>query len=188
MASPTQWTWVWLNSESWRWTGRPGMLQPLGSQRVRHNWATELNWVLVEAHGSHMRDLTVASGVQFANQGLNPRPPALGAQSPNHWTTREVLGLVFLLTRLSFQKDRTGWLSILFAPLIHSALFLPCSLSRKADLCGQHQEASLPFASGSGQGASSQRRLEVGRRESAGDLSPNSCSAGLSWAGCSCRS
>ena len=44
MASPTQWTWVWVNSESWWWTGRPGVLQFMGSQRVRHNWATELNW------------------------------------------------------------------------------------------------------------------------------------------------
>ena len=44
MASPTQWTWVWVNSGSWWWTGRPGMLQCKGSQSVRHNWATELNW------------------------------------------------------------------------------------------------------------------------------------------------
>ena len=44
MASPTQWTWVWVNSRSWWWTGRPGVLQSMGSQRVRHNWATELNW------------------------------------------------------------------------------------------------------------------------------------------------
>ena len=44
MASPTQWTWVWVNSRSWWWTGRPGMLQSMGSQRVRHDWATELNW------------------------------------------------------------------------------------------------------------------------------------------------
>ena len=44
MASPTQWTWVWVNSGSWWWTGRPGMLQSMGSQRVRHDWATELNW------------------------------------------------------------------------------------------------------------------------------------------------
>ena len=44
MASLTQWTWVWVNSGSWWWTGRPGVLQPMGSQRVRHDWATELNW------------------------------------------------------------------------------------------------------------------------------------------------
>ena len=43
MASPTQWTWVWVNSGTWLWTGMPGMLQSMGSQRVGHNWATELN-------------------------------------------------------------------------------------------------------------------------------------------------
>ena len=42
MASLTWWTWVWASSGSWWWTGKPGMLQSMGSQRVRHNWATEL--------------------------------------------------------------------------------------------------------------------------------------------------
>ena len=42
MASPTPWMWVWANFRSWWWTGRPGMLQFMGSQRVRHDWATEL--------------------------------------------------------------------------------------------------------------------------------------------------
>ena len=44
MASLTQWTWVWVNSGSWWWTGRPGVLRFMGSQRVGHNWATDLNW------------------------------------------------------------------------------------------------------------------------------------------------
>ena len=44
MASPTQWTCIWVNSGSWWWTGRPGVLQFMGSQRVRQDWATELNW------------------------------------------------------------------------------------------------------------------------------------------------
>ena len=44
MASPTRWTWVWVNSRSWWWTGRPGMLQSTGLQRGGHDWATELNW------------------------------------------------------------------------------------------------------------------------------------------------
>ena len=47
MASSTQWTWVWVNSGSWWWTGRPGMLQSMGLQRVGHDWATELNWKLM---------------------------------------------------------------------------------------------------------------------------------------------
>ena len=44
MASLTWWTWVWASSGSWWWTGKPGMLQSMGLQRVRHNWATKLNW------------------------------------------------------------------------------------------------------------------------------------------------
>ena len=44
MASTTQWTSVWVNSGSWWWTGRPGVLQSIGSQSVRHDWTTELNW------------------------------------------------------------------------------------------------------------------------------------------------
>ena len=44
MASLTLWMWVWVNSGSWWWTGRPGVLRLMGSQRVRHDWATELNW------------------------------------------------------------------------------------------------------------------------------------------------
>ena len=44
MASPIRWTWVWVNSGSWWWTWRPGMLRFMGSQRVGHDWATELNW------------------------------------------------------------------------------------------------------------------------------------------------
>ena len=43
MASPTQWTWVWVDSGSWWWTGRPGVLQFMGSQRAGHDWVTELN-------------------------------------------------------------------------------------------------------------------------------------------------
>ena len=44
MASSTWWAWVWVNSRSWWWIGRPGMLRFMGSQRVGHDWATELNW------------------------------------------------------------------------------------------------------------------------------------------------
>ena len=44
MASLSRWTWVWVNSRSWWWTGRPGMLRFLGLQWVGHDWATELNW------------------------------------------------------------------------------------------------------------------------------------------------
>ena len=44
MASSTRWTWVWVDSRSLWWTGKPGVLRFMGSQRVRHDWVTELNW------------------------------------------------------------------------------------------------------------------------------------------------
>ena len=46
MASPTLWAWIWVNSRSWWWTGRPGVLRFMRSQRVGHDWATELNWYM----------------------------------------------------------------------------------------------------------------------------------------------
>ena len=48
MASLTPWTWVWVNSGSWWWTGRPGVLRFMGLQRVGHYWATDLIWYIYE--------------------------------------------------------------------------------------------------------------------------------------------
>ena len=45
MTSLTQWTWVWVNSGSWWWTGRPGVLRFIGLQRVGHDWTSKLNWL-----------------------------------------------------------------------------------------------------------------------------------------------
>ena len=52
MLSLTQWKWVWASSRSWWWTGKPGVLQSMGSQRVRYYWATELNnkWCWASFH------------------------------------------------------------------------------------------------------------------------------------------
>ena len=47
MASPTQWTQVWVGSGNWWWTGGPGMLQSMGLQRVGHDWVTDLNWLAI---------------------------------------------------------------------------------------------------------------------------------------------
>ena len=46
MVSLTRWTWVWVNSGSWWWTGRPGVLWFMELQRVGHDWVTELNWTI----------------------------------------------------------------------------------------------------------------------------------------------
>ena len=49
MVSLTRWTWVWVSSRSWWWIGEPGMLQSMGSQRVGHDWGTELNWTELDS-------------------------------------------------------------------------------------------------------------------------------------------
>ena len=50
VASPTQWIWVWVSSGCWWWTGKPGVLQSMGSQSVRHDWETELNWIIANTY------------------------------------------------------------------------------------------------------------------------------------------
>ena len=55
MASLTQWTWVWASSRSWWQTGRPGVLQSMGSQRVGHECVTELNWSSLQHYLQYLR-------------------------------------------------------------------------------------------------------------------------------------
>ena len=52
MASRTRWMWVWVNSRRWWWTGRPGVLRFMGSQRVWHDWVTELKWTVLSFPGT----------------------------------------------------------------------------------------------------------------------------------------
>ena len=77
MASPTQWTWVWMNSRRWWWTRRPGMLRFMGSQRVGHNWATELNW-------KHQ--------LNYPQHGIIPSRPVLASnvQKPLSWIAKYI--------------------------------------------------------------------------------------------------
>ena len=72
MASPTRWAWVWVNSGSWWWTERPGVLQFMGSQRVGHDWATELYWT--ELNQTHVH--WVSDAIQPSHPPSSPSPPA----------------------------------------------------------------------------------------------------------------
>ena len=67
MASLTRWTRVWTSSGSWWWTGKPGVLQSMGPQRVGHNWVTELNWTELNCGCSW----SMGRGT-FPDQGWNP--------------------------------------------------------------------------------------------------------------------
>ena len=73
MASLTRQTWVWVNSGSWWWTGRPGLLQFMGSQRVGHDWATELNWILSEIIFQIFEYLTNISKQIFVSDFTNQK-------------------------------------------------------------------------------------------------------------------
>ena len=69
MASPSQWTWVWVSSEIWWWTGKPGMWQSIGSQRVGQDWATELNWGI--EYKKLERKFEALNNVIFSQRGLD---------------------------------------------------------------------------------------------------------------------
>ena len=87
MASPTRWTWVWANSRSWWWTRRPGMLRFMGSQRVGHDWATELNWIFLRFLSFLQRE----SCECLNTVTLTPFQPSEGLwrgnQSISYWTS-----------------------------------------------------------------------------------------------------
>ena len=90
MASLTRWTWVWVDSGSWWWTGRPGVLWFMGLQRVGHDWVTEL--ICLAALGLSCNMWTLSCGVWdlVPWPGIESGLPALRAQSLSHQTTREV--------------------------------------------------------------------------------------------------
>ena len=94
-ASATQWTGVWVNSRSWWWTGRPGVLCFLGSQRVRHDWETELNWTEVTMKELLLFNCSVMSeslqprGLQHSRLPC-PSPLLELAQTHIHWNDNAI--------------------------------------------------------------------------------------------------
>ena len=75
MASPTQWTWVWVYSRSLWWTGWPGVLWFMGSQRVKHDQVTELNWNEDKIIHSHKtKSQTFSSSLRVIANVLRPQP------------------------------------------------------------------------------------------------------------------
>ena len=83
MASPTRWTWIWVNSWSWWWTGRPSVLWLMGSQRVGHNWVTGLNWTGLDwsPPGSSVHGISQAKILEWVAVCFSRRSP-----QPKDWT------------------------------------------------------------------------------------------------------
>ena len=91
MASLTQWTWIWVNSGSWWWTGWPGVRWFMRSQRVGHDWATELNWTEVTEgfpHSSIGKEPVCSAGYLGLILGFG-RSPEEGNGNPLQYSCLE---------------------------------------------------------------------------------------------------
>ena len=73
MASRTWWRWVWVNSRSWWWTERPGVMPFMGWQRVRHDWATELNWGLGKLSKNRIVSIKSGGGSETTMENITLR-------------------------------------------------------------------------------------------------------------------
>ena len=91
MASLTRRMWVWVNSRSWWWTGGPGVLRFMGSQRVGHDWATELNWISIQHNLEHLK----ATWQNFIFWGIS-KVVSLGRYKYNTWnkTTNKIYCII----------------------------------------------------------------------------------------------
>ena len=98
MASPTRWSWVWVNSGSWWWTGRPGMLWFTGLQRVGHVWATELNLLQGASQVALMVKTPLADAGDIRDMGSIPglgRSPGGGHGNPLQYSWLNPMGKGF---------------------------------------------------------------------------------------------
>ena len=113
-----QWTWVWVGSGSWWWTGRPGVLQSMGSQRARHNWTTELtDWTgLYSPWNSLGQNTGVGSLLLLQGNLTNPGLPHCGQilYQLSHRGSPRILGQVAypFSMRSSWPRNRTRVSSI----------------------------------------------------------------------------
>ena len=117
MASPTQWTWVWVSSGSWWWIGRPGVLQSMGLQRVGLDWATELK--LLQSHltlcypmdcnlpGSSVHGILQARILEWVAM-----PSSRGSFGPRDWTLVSNIYCTargFFTTSTTFTQDERNF-------------------------------------------------------------------------------
>ena len=118
MPSPTQWTWAWASSRSWWWTEKPGMLQSMGSQRVRLDWATELMHETIklpsnpgysQVHYFHLQPRAQAKATRvFKHSSKAPPPPLLLTPHPLLYSLFTV-GTELCAQKSELCQDALGW-------------------------------------------------------------------------------
>ena len=131
MASPTRWTWVWVNSGSWWWTGRPDVLQFMSSQRIRHDWATELNWKWTETWFNLCPGIAIH--LPRCRYGEEVGGPKCWTWVCSHFKSRSFQETKFQLVRISRYTSRLVPFVLESAWRIwRMGLFFPYSLSFEA--------------------------------------------------------
>ena len=123
MASLTRWTWVWVNSGSWWWTGRPGVLQFMGPQTVGHDWETELNWCLLKHVSFYIFGFLVH--FQRYNSTQNVVLLLKNMLLKVVYSVHAVLGYIYMNTLSFIHSSVTKYLNIFFAIL----LFFTCNIT-----------------------------------------------------------
>ena len=118
MASPTQWTWVWASSRRWWLTGKPGLLQSLGWQRVRHNWATEQQHLV---------------GKPPLRSTLPPSSPPVFSSGPYHLA---LIGHVCVCVLCA--NSLQSCLTLQLTGLQPARLLCPCGFSGKSTTVDSH--------------------------------------------------
>ena len=103
----TRWTWVWVNSGSWWWTGRPGVLQFMGSQRVGHDWATELNWTELSFSKEEEKFIYLIDKQEVTTLSLAPQLNSHGYRAAEHH-----LPQCSHIKRMAFRSPRKTFLGM----------------------------------------------------------------------------
>ena len=152
MASLTRWTWVWVNSESWWWTGRPGVLGFMGLQRVGHDWATELNWTDASnvEKGMATHSSTLAWKIPWTEEP--GRLQSMGSQRVGHEWVTFTFSLASCFTRGSVYMSVLLSQSVLLYPsaavstnliFMSASPFLPCKYFHQYYFSGFHIYVSI---------------------------------------------
>ena len=109
MVSLSQWTWVWVNSASWWWTGRPGVLQ---SWDHKHNWVTELNWTWPSNYSSKISPKHTSIFMKRLFSGI------LLEQRPNSLSKTFKINVFRITTSFDFRKIAHAYVIYYLKPLI----------------------------------------------------------------------
>ena len=117
MASLTQWTWTWVDSGSWWGTGRPGVMWFMGFQRVRHDWATELNWYILwkQKHKFAWSVPKFKARKRFTKLFLMPSPWANFVLSFSKKSSFPQCQLPHILMKPALSKVYTHWLLVAYS-------------------------------------------------------------------------